>query len=84
MIFATKGVWGSRLSLSFFFQILFFAQRGLHIVRALFFAKRGLHIVRALYIYIVVEVTMNMVKNGSWRSQQFENVNFEPRIPGIV
>ena len=37
-----------------------------------------------LFIYIVVEVTMNMVKNGSWRSQQFENVNFEPRIPGIV
>ena len=26
---------------------------------------------------------MNMVKNGSWRSQQFENVNFEPIIRGL-
>ena len=34
-------------------------------------------------MYIVVEVTMNMVKYGSQRSQQPEIVNFEPIIRGL-
>ena len=34
-------------------------------------------------LYIVVEVTMNMAKYGSRRSQQPENVNFEPIIKGL-
>ena len=46
--------------------------------------KRILDIVWALYyVYIVVEVTMNMAKYGSRRSQQPENVNFEPIIRGL-
>ena len=43
--------------------------------------KCVLHIVRALYyVYIAVEVTMNMARYGSRQSQQPENVNFEPII----
>ena len=34
-------------------------------------------------VYIVVEMTMNMAKYGSRRSQQPENVNFEPIIRGL-
>ena len=32
---------------------------------------------------IVVEVTMNLARYGSRRSQQPENVNFEPNIRGL-
>ena len=35
------------------------------------------------YVYIVVEVTMNMAKYGSRQSQQPENVNFGPIIRGL-
>ena len=51
-------------------------------LKTLFF-KAGLKKVFFLYIYIVVEVTMNMAEYGSRRSQQPANVNFEPIIRGL-
>ena len=36
-----------------------------------------------LFIYIVVEVTMNMAENGGQQSQQPAKVNFEPIIRGL-
>ena len=36
-----------------------------------------------MYIYAEVEVTMNMAKYGSQRSQQPDDVNFEPIIRGL-
>ena len=46
--------------------------------------KRVFHLAWALYyVYIVVEVTMNMTEYGSRWSQQAANVNFEPIITGL-
>ena len=35
------------------------------------------------YLYIVVEVTLNTAEYGSQRSDQPENVSFEPTIRGL-
>ena len=49
-----------------------------------FFRWKRRFLVWALYyVHVVVEVTMNMAKYGSRRSQQPENVKFEPIIRGL-
>ena len=80
MTFAIKGG-GSRVPLRFFFSNIVFKKTS-RITSWL--PKRVLHIVGALYyVYIVVEVTLNRAEYGSQRSDQPENVNFEPIIRGL-
>ena len=46
--------------------------------------KRVLHIIWAsYYVYIVLEVTMNIAEYGSQRSEQPMNVKFDPIIRGL-
>ena len=47
------------------------------------YAMKGGFLRALYYVYMVVEVTMNMAEYGSRRSQQSENVNSEPIIRGL-
>ena len=48
------------------------------------YAMKGGFLRALYYVYMVVEVTMNMAEYGSRRSQQPANVNFEPMLDSIA
>ena len=77
MSFAIKG--GGSLEYNHIFLIFF--EIHLKLLRQ---SKRVLHRVWDFHpAYIVVEVTMAMTEYGSQRSDQPENVSFEPIIRGL-
>ena len=47
------------------------------------YAMKGGFLRALYYVYMVVEVTMNMAEYGSRRSEQPQNVDFEPFIRGL-
>ena len=80
MTFAIKEEWDRECHQDFFSSIFCLKAIWNHSLTS----KTRLHIVWAsYYIYLVVELTMNMAEYGSRRSKQHKNVNFEPIIRGL-
>ena len=78
MAYDMKGA-GSRVPLTFFYFCCLKTIQNHSLTAKMRFA----HSLSLYLICIVVEVNMDMADYGSRRSQQPENVNFEPNIRGL-